>query len=93
MALLIGEEFHVEVVMFANFGPGHRLVLPVVMVLMFAGNKLPGAARSLGKSLRIFKSELHELHTEHKDDTAAISPTPVQVGRINSPGDQTNTDA
>ena len=43
--------------MFANFGPGHWLVLAVVMVLMFAGNKLPGAARALGTSLRIFKSE------------------------------------
>ena len=50
-------------VMVANFGPGHWLVLAVVMVLMFAGNKLPGASRSLGKSLRLFKSELHELHT------------------------------
>ncbi len=67
------------------------------MVLMFAGNELPGAARSLGTSLRIFKSELHELHTEDNPDTPAIPPTPVQVGRINNPAalaaDQTNTDA
>ena len=83
--------------MFANFGPGHWLVLAVVMVLVFAGNKLPGAARSLGKSLRIFKSELHELHTEDKHDKPAIPPTSVQVRRINCPAaqaaDQANTDA
>jgi sec-independent protein translocase protein TatA len=83
--------------MLANFGPGHWLVLAVVMVLMFAGNKLPGAARALRTSLRIFKSELHELHTEDKADKPAFSPTPVQVGRINTPADQaadqTNTDA
>lgn len=83
--------------MFANFGPGHWLVLAVVMVLLFAANKLPGAARSLGKSVRIFKSELHELHTGDKDDKPAISPTPVQAGRIDSPAaqapDQPNTDA
>jgi sec-independent protein translocase protein TatA len=64
---------------------------------MFAGDKLPGAARSLGTSLRIFKSELHELHTEDKADKPATSPTPVQVGRINTPAaqapHQTNTDA
>ena len=63
--------------MVANFGPGHRLVLAVVMVLMFAGNKLPGRARSLGKSLRLFKSELRELHTEDKADEPAAPPTPV----------------
>ena len=57
MALLMGDELHVEVVMFGNFGPGHWLVLAVVMVLLLAGNKLPGAARALGTSLRIFKSE------------------------------------
>ena len=50
--------------MFANFGAGHWLVLGVVMVLMFAGSKLPDAARYAGKSLPIFKSELHELHTD-----------------------------
>jgi sec-independent protein translocase protein TatA len=47
------------------------------MLLMFAGNKLPGAARSLGKSLRLFKSELRQLHTEDKADEPAARPTPV----------------
>ena len=68
------------------------------MVLMFAGNKLAGASRSLGKSLRLFKSELRQLHTEDKADEPAAPPTPVQVGQItNTPADQapdqTNTDA
>jgi sec-independent protein translocase protein TatA len=83
--------------MVANFGPGHRLVLAVVMVLMFAGNKLPDASRSLGKSLRLFKSEARQLHTEDKADEPAAPPTPVHVGQINTPADQapdqTNTDA
>jgi len=57
-----------------------RLVLAVVMVLMVGGNKLPGACCSLGKSLRLFKSELLELHTADKADEPA---TRVQVGRIN----------
>lgn len=45
MHWLKGDELHWEVVMFANFGPGHWLVLGVVMVVMFAGSKLPDAAR------------------------------------------------
>jgi sec-independent protein translocase protein TatA len=77
-----------EVVMSANSDPGDWLVPAVVMVLMFAGNELPGAARPVGTSLRIFKSELHELHTEDKADTPAIPPTPVQVGRLNNPAGQ-----
>jgi sec-independent protein translocase protein TatA len=47
--------------MIANFGPGHWAVLAVAMILLFGAKKLPDAARSLGKSLRIFKSELSEL--------------------------------
>jgi len=61
--------------MFANFGPGHWLVLGVVMVLMFAGSKLPEAARYGGKSLRILKSELQELHTDDRWPTNR-SPRP-----------------
>ncbi|MGH3562818.1 MAG: Sec-independent protein translocase subunit TatA, partial [Mycobacterium sp.] len=47
--------------MFANFGPGHWAVLAVVVILLFGAKRLPDAARSLGKSLRIFKSEVREL--------------------------------
>ena len=79
-----GDELHVEVHV-CHFGPGH--VLAVVTVLMFAGNKLPGASRSLGKSLRLFKSELRQLHTEDKADEPAAPPTPVRVGRITTPAD------
>ena len=82
--LLKGDELHVEVHV-CHFGPGHALA--VVMVLMFAGNKLPGASRSLGKSLRLFKSELRQLHTEDKADEPAAPPTPVRVGRITTPAD------
>ena len=63
--------------MFANFGPGHWLVLGVVMVLMSAGSKLPDAARYGGKSLRIFKSELQDLHT---DDRWPRTARPAHLG-------------
>ena len=63
--------------MFANFGPGHWLVLGVVMVLMSAGSKLPDAACYGGKSLRIFKSELQDLHT---DDRWPRTARPAHLG-------------
>lgn len=42
--------------MIANFGPWHWLVLAVVVVVLFGAKKLPDAAQSVGKSLRIFRS-------------------------------------
>ncbi|TPG28151.1 Sec-independent protein translocase subunit TatA [Mycolicibacterium hodleri] len=56
--------------MFANFGPAHWAALAVVMILLFGAKKLPDAARSLGTSLRIFKSELGELH-DHATSVAS----------------------
>jgi TatA/E family protein of Tat protein translocase len=60
--------------MFANFGPGHWAVLAVAMIVLFGAKKLPDAARSLGKSLRIFKSEVRELHNEVKIDLPDAHP-------------------
>ncbi|WP_418005781.1 Sec-independent protein translocase subunit TatA [Mycobacterium sp. PDNC021] len=55
----------------ANFGPWHWLVLAVVVVVLFGAKKLPDAAQAVGKSLRIFKSEIRELHREADSDTTA----------------------
>jgi sec-independent protein translocase protein TatA len=37
------------------------VILLVVLLLLFGAPKLPGMARSLGQSMRIFKSEVKEL--------------------------------
>lgn len=41
--------------------PMMLLILLVVIVLLFGAPKLPGMARSLGQSMRIFKSEVKEM--------------------------------
>jgi sec-independent protein translocase protein TatA len=43
------------------------VVLLVVLVLLFGAPKLPGMARSLGQSMRIFKSEVKELAGDDPD--------------------------
>ena len=68
--------------MFANFGPGHWAVLAVVVIVLFGAKRLPDAARSLGKSLRIFKSEVLELQSERKPETPV---TPVPSERVDPP--------
>lgn len=43
------------------------IVLLVIIVLVFGANKLPGAARSLGRSMRIFKSEVRQMKDDDDD--------------------------
>ncbi|MFE6841727.1 Sec-independent protein translocase subunit TatA [Streptomyces sp. NPDC057686] len=47
--------------------PWHLILLLVVCVLVFGSKKLPDMARSLGRSMRILKSETQALRTEHGD--------------------------
>ena len=44
--------------------PWHIIVLAVLLVLLFGAKRLPDAARSLGRSMRILKAEAQGL----KDD-------------------------
>lgn len=44
--------------------PWHLLVVLLVVVVLFGSKKLPDAARSVGKSLRILKSETKALRDE-----------------------------
>jgi sec-independent protein translocase protein TatA len=70
-----------------SLSPWHWAILAVVIILLFGAKKLPDAARSLGKSMRIFKSELKEMQSENKPDapsieTPAAPPQPVQSQRV-----------
>ncbi len=51
------------------------LVLVVIIVLVFGANKLPGAARSLGRSMRIFKSEVRQMKDDDEPGTTSGSAT------------------
>ncbi|TPG33802.1 Sec-independent protein translocase subunit TatA [Mycolicibacterium hodleri] len=65
--------------------PWHWLIVIAVFVLLFGAKKLPDAARSLGKSMRIFKSEIKEMQSDGKDDEAAkpaSPPTPITSERV-----------
>jgi sec-independent protein translocase protein TatA len=52
--------------MFGLREPSHWLLLILVVVLLFGAKRLPDSARALGRSLRIFKSEVKELNKEDK---------------------------
>jgi sec-independent protein translocase protein TatA len=44
--------------------PWKILIVAVVIIVLFGSKKLPGAARSLGQSMRILKKEVSDLHDE-----------------------------
>ena len=46
--------------------PSHILILLLVVLVLFGAKRLPDSARSLGKSMRIFKSELKEMKQDEK---------------------------
>ncbi|TNM70311.1 twin-arginine translocase TatA/TatE family subunit [Streptomyces sp. NP160] len=48
--------------MFDN--PALLIVLILLVVLLFGAKRLPDAARSIGRSMRIFKSEVKEMKTD-----------------------------
>jgi sec-independent protein translocase protein TatA len=53
--------------------PWHIIVLVVVLILLFGAKRLPDAARSLGRSLRIIKAETRGLAD---DDVQAKAKAP-----------------
>ena len=54
--------------------PGHLVVIAVVaFVLFFCSKQLPDVARSVGRSLRIFKTELSGLAADNEARTAISS--------------------
>ncbi len=58
--------------------PGHLAIIAVLVIVLFGAKRLPDAARSLGKSLRIFKSEVRELQSDHKSEASAAPAAPAQ---------------
>jgi sec-independent protein translocase protein TatA len=53
--------------------PWHIIVLVVVLIVLFGAKRLPDAARSLGRSMRIFKAETKGLMEDSKTDAQAGS--------------------
>ena len=60
----------------------HIVIIIVIAILLFGAPKLPGLARSVGQSLRIFKSEVRQLK---EDDVPAKPATDPVTGAVIPP--------
>ena len=52
-----------------TFGLPHLIIILVIILLLFGAPKLPGLARSLGQSMKIFRSEVKDPNKKDADAT------------------------
>ncbi|MET1065880.1 MAG: Sec-independent protein translocase subunit TatA [Arthrobacter sp.] len=64
----------------------HLIIIIVLALVLFAAPKLPAMARSLGQSMRIFKSEVREMKKDGATDAdPADGSEPVEGRVVNHP--------
>lgn len=72
-----------------EFGPWHLAIVAIVFVLLFGAKRLPDGARSLGRSLRIFKSEIKSMNDDdEKPADAQVQqqlPAPLPAAPVAAP--------
>jgi sec-independent protein translocase protein TatA len=84
--------------------PWHLIVVAIVVIVLFGSKKLPEAARGLGKSMRILKSEAKAMKNDDAPAPAepkasatpapeAITPSDVVTASETAPASQPTTTA
>lgn len=61
-----------------GIGPAQLLIIALVVLLLFGAKKLPDAARSIGRSMRIFKSEIREMENDSQPSPAVVAAPATQ---------------
>jgi sec-independent protein translocase protein TatA len=71
--------------------PWKILIVAVLIIVLFGSRKLPEAARSLGKSMRILKTEVQGMHEDSETQTTYTAPAttaaPAQIAPTAAPVD------
>ena len=67
--------------------PWKILIVAIVIIVLFGSAKLPAAARSLGRSMRILKSEVSSMHDDEDEATSgqATVTAPAQLAAPAAP--------
>ena len=77
--------------MLRNIGAPEIIIIAVLLVLVLGWKRLPDAARSLGRSMRIFKSEVSEMKQDGKSAASGDTVRGEAVHDQTRP-DQTRSD-
>jgi len=57
--------------MFRGLEGWHFIVIAVVVLIIWGGPKLPGMAKNLGESMRVFRKEMRTMNDEKAADKKA----------------------
>ena len=71
--------------MLGDLQPWHVIVIVVLFFVLFGAKRMPDMARSVGQSLRIFKSEIKEMQSDSKPEASAPPATPIASERVDTP--------
>jgi len=69
--------------------PVNLLIVVLVIAVLVGWKRLPDVARSLGRSMRIFKSEVEEMKTDAKSKPSAASRDTVSGETVHPTADET----
>ena len=67
-----------------TFGLPHLILILVIVLLLFGAPKLPGLARSLGQSMKIFRNEIKDPN-KVDDEASDASTEPVAEKPVKKP--------
>jgi sec-independent protein translocase protein TatA len=70
--------------------PWKIAIIALVIIVLFGSKKLPHAARSLGQSMRILKTEVQGLHEDEPDSRSETPPTAGQAAAALAAGQPAN---
>jgi sec-independent protein translocase protein TatA len=59
--------------------PWKIAIIAILIIVLFGSKKLPGAAKSLGQSMRILKKEVTKLHDDDDEPAASGADTAAQA--------------
>ena len=67
--------------------PWHWVVLAIIVIALFGYKRLPDAARSVGRSLRVFKTEIKGMTEDDKarkakQDAEAVAPRALPAAEV-----------
>ena len=68
--------------------PWHILLLVVIVAVLFGWKKLPDISRSVGRSMRIFKSEVSEMKNDGKEARPSAAAKDTVSGDVVVPPQQ-----
>src|SRR6476620_10000163 len=68
--------------MFGTMGISELIIILVIVLIIFGAGKLPQIGEGVGKALKGFKKEVHDIPPPEVAQPEAVSPLPAPVQKV-----------